>query len=156
MVYAGTIQPYLRSKVSILNAELWEYLSLNEKVTSGTPFSLEMMSKRPVHRSPSRKILALSMQFVIVESSKLQVSIPKDQDQDLGNPTISRYLMPNPKKQQHQRRASAKSKARDGREPNSSSRDFMPVFIRLALFNQLFFMRRDPFREDHFVIVCFK
>jgi hypothetical protein len=153
MVYAGTIQPYLRSKVVILNVELWD-LSLNEKATSGTPFSLEMMSKRPVHKSPSHKILALSMQFVIVESSKLQVSIPKDQD--LGNPIISRYPMPNLKKQQHQGRASVKSKVRDRRNPNSSSRDFMPVFIRLALFNQLFFMRRDPFREDHFVIVCFK
>jgi hypothetical protein len=53
-----------------------------------------------------------------VESSKLQVSIPKDQE--LRNPTTSRYLMPNPKKQQHQGRASAKSKARDGPEPNSS------------------------------------
>jgi hypothetical protein len=54
-----------------------------------------------------------------VESSKLQVSIPKDQE--LRNLTTSRYHMPNPKKQQHyQGRASAKNKAQNGREPNSS------------------------------------
>jgi hypothetical protein len=54
-----------------------------------------------------------------VESTKLQVPIPKDQE--LRNLTTSRYPMLNTKKQQHhQGRASAKGKARDGREPNSS------------------------------------
>jgi hypothetical protein len=54
-----------------------------------------------------------------VESSKLQVSIPKNQE--LGNPTISQCPMPNSKKRQHhQARASVKGKAQDGREPNSS------------------------------------
>jgi hypothetical protein len=53
-----------------------------------------------------------------VESSKLQVPISKDQE--LGNPTTSRYLMPNLKKQQHQERASVKGKVRDGRELNNS------------------------------------
>jgi hypothetical protein len=48
-----------------------------------------------------------------VESSKLRVPIPKDQE--LGNPTISRCPMPNSKKQQrHQARASTKDKTRDG------------------------------------------
>jgi hypothetical protein len=37
-----------------------------------------------------------------VESSKLQVPIPKDQE--LGNSTTSRYPMPNPKNQHHHQR----------------------------------------------------
>jgi hypothetical protein len=53
-----------------------------------------------------------------VESSKLQVPILKDHE--LGNPTTSRYPMLNPKKQQHQGRAQAKGKTRDGRDPNNS------------------------------------
>jgi hypothetical protein len=52
------------------------------------------------------------------ESSKLQVPTPKDQK--LGNTTISRYPMSNPKKQQHQELASAKGKTQDGPKPNSS------------------------------------
>jgi hypothetical protein len=53
-----------------------------------------------------------------VKSSKVQALILKDQE--LENLITLRYPMVNPKKQQHQGRASVKGKAPDGREPNRS------------------------------------